>query len=91
MFENKKIKVPAIGDEVYATRIIASWCNVGGNIYSYFTLNGVEEIDAFDEWCHHLGIEDDDISYLRNIWMTGKLELEMAARRYRKELGVLDE
>lgn len=71
MFENKKIHVDGMED-VYVTRIIASWRNKGGDTRS----------DEFEEWLRDIGVSDDDIGYVFHIANNGKLELEYAARLF---------
>lgn len=91
MLENKKIMVPYVGEEVYATRLIASWLNVGGNTYEA-TLNDEGEPEyMFLVWLRGLGISEEDVYYIWDIADCGKMELEHAAKKFRETHGVLDE
>lgn len=90
MVENKVINVPYLNDKVCTFRILASWLNVGGDTFEA-TLNDEGEAEyAFLVWLKALGISEEDA---RDIWNTitcGKLELEMAAKKFRKNHEVLD-
>ena len=91
MFENKKINVPCIGEEVHASRLIASWLNTGGSMCET-TLDdeGMHEF-MFLAWLRSLGISEEDVSYMYNFADTGKLELELLAKKFRETHEVLDE
>lgn len=72
MFENK-----AINGYVYATRFIASWIKVGGQ------LKTGKDIKDFKEWLKSIGeISDDDINHIVFLATNGRLELEDHARRF---------
>lgn len=73
MFENKVIK-----GEV-ATRYIASWLRVGGQLYYG------EDIDNFYNWLLSLGLTEDEAYDILHLAGTGKLELQTSAQHFLKE------
>ena len=75
MFKNKKI------NDEYATRYIASWIRVGGQLYYG------EDVDKFQNWLISMGLSDDDVCYITELARCGKLELEASARKFLKEYG----
>lgn len=91
MFENKKVFVPYLGEEIHVSRLIASWLNAGGDTYEC-TLDdeGAPEY-AFRVWLQALGIEEEDIRYIYDFATNGKLELEILAKKFRRTHEVLDE
>ena len=74
-FENKSIR------GIYATRFIASWLRMGGMLYTR------EDVDDFCSWLSSLGLEMDDINAIVFLAITGKLELEVAAKAFLKKLN----
>ena len=77
MFENK-----AINGYVYATRFIASWIKVGGQ------LRTGKDIKDFKDWLKSIGeISDDDIDHIVFLATNGRLELENHARRFLENLN----
>lgn len=77
MFENK-----AINGYVYATRFIASWIKVGGQ------LRTGKDIKDFKDWLKSIGeISDDDIDRIVFLATNGRLELENHARRFLENLN----
>lgn len=72
-FENKSIR------GIYATRFIASWTKMGGMLYTE------EDLDDFRSWLSWLGLEVDDINTIMFLAITGKLELEVAAKAFLKK------
>lgn len=77
MFDNKKINVRKLGEEVYMSRIIASWLNSNGEINNPYWGN-----TQFRKWCRSLGIDDEDITDMIRILTNGKRELELSAKEY---------
>lgn len=77
MFDNKKIKVRKLDEEVYMSRIIASWLNAKGEINNPYWGN-----TQFRKWCWDLGIDSDDIEHMIRILTNGKRELELLATEY---------
>ena len=72
MFENK-----AINGYVYATRFIASWIKVGGQ------LRTGKDIKDFKDWLKSIGeVSEDDIDRIVYLATNGRLELEDHAKRF---------
>lgn len=72
MFENK-----AINGYVYATRFIASWIKVGGQ------LRTGKDIEDFKDWLKSIGeVSEDDIDHIVYLATNGRLELEAHAKRF---------
>ena len=72
MFENK-----AINGYVYATRFIASWIKVGGQ------LGTGKDIEDFKDWLKSIGeVSEDDIDHIVYLATNGRLELEDHAKRF---------
>ena len=74
-FENKSIR------GIYATRFIASWLKMGGMLCTG------KDVDNFRSWLLSLGLEMDDINTIVFLAITGKLELEVAAKAFLKKLN----
>lgn len=72
MFENKIIK----GE--FASRYIASWIRVGGQLRY-----GKDE-DDFNEWLLSLGLTEDEAYYITNLARCGKLEMQTNAMMFLK-------
>lgn len=70
MFENKIIK----GE--YATRYIASWLRVGGN------LRYGKDVDNFQEWLSSIGLTEEEIYHITELARCGKLELQTSAKSF---------
>lgn len=70
MFENRVIK----GE--YATRYIASWLRVGGE------LRYGEDVDDFKKWLLSIGLNDEEIYYVTELARCGKLELQTSAKQF---------
>lgn len=90
MLENKKVMVPCIGEEVHFSRLIASWLNADKSIYE-----GTLDEEGYPEymflvWLRALGISEEDVRYIWNFATCGKLELEMAAKKFRETHEVLE-
>lgn len=78
MYENKKIYIPKLDEEVHISRIIASWQNRNGIISS-----------GFRAWLKELGLNDYDITYVWQYATNGKLELQDLAEGFMNvHLGV---
>lgn len=78
MLENKKVMIPAIGEEVHYSRIIASWRNTG---HKYFA-------GRFERWVTDtLGLSLDVANELIQFAITGKFELEKLANDEKKEVN----
>ena len=78
MFENKKIYLDCVRNEVHYSRIIASYRNAGGYI---------DEIDNDDfvDWLNLLGIDNPyTISDIIELAANGKMELEQIADKFIK-------
>ena len=72
MFENK-----AINGYVHATRFIASWIKVGGQ------LRTGKDIEDFKDWLKSIGkVSEDDIDRIVYLATNGRLELEDHAKRF---------
>lgn len=76
MFENKLIR------NIHVSRYIASWVNVGGSLRGR----------AFQGWLECLLIDgeyltSDEIAYIRNFALNGKLELEENAKTFLTSLN----
>lgn len=81
MFENRRIKVGRLGgEEIYMSRIIASWLNKGGIIDDRRW-----GTTKFAKWCRALEISEEDIHDMVMLVTNGKLELEIMARAFLKE------
>ena len=91
MFENKKVMVPRIGEEVHTSRLIASWLNAGGNLYEATLDDEGEPEYMFCVWLKALGISEDEVDYIWSVVTCGKLELEISTKRFRKTHEVLVE
>ena len=75
MFENI-----VINGYTYASRFIMSWIRSGGT----FGKRG-QGYDDFRNWLKSLGeLSDEDIQYIVNLAMSGKLELEVSAKDFIK-------
>lgn len=74
MYENKKIYIPKLDEEVHVSRIIASWQN----------RNGVMS-KGFRDWLKGLGLNDHDIAYIWHFATNGKLELQDLADKFLTE------
>ena len=72
MFENRKVYIKALDEEIYISRIIASWKNGGGMIYG----------NVFKKWLESLGINENDVYDIFRFATNGKLELESSAEKY---------
>lgn len=70
MFENKLIN----GE--YATRYIASWVNMHGD------LNSKKSRDVFQDWLVSLGLNEVEVWHIVNLATCGKMELEHSAIEY---------
>ena len=79
MFENKKFDTGFDG-HTYATRFIVSWIREGGQ------LRYGEDIDNFYEWLLSLGLNNDDADYIKFLATNGKLELEISAGKFLKNI-----
>ena len=77
MFENK-----VINGYTYATRFIMSWVRSGGN----FDKRGTG-YDDFRGWLESLGLGDQDINDIMFLAQNGKMELEVSAKNYLKNLS----
>lgn len=75
MFKNK-----LIFGHIYATRFIASWINVGGQLKTR------KDIGDFRNWLSSLNLAGEDIHLIVELATDGKLELEDSARKYLNEL-----
>lgn len=71
MFTNKKIN-----DYTHATRYVASWINVGGQ------LRTDKDIRNFVNWLTSLGLSNEDIRLIKKLATCGKLELEDHAKKF---------
>lgn len=76
MLENKKT-----ANGVHYSRYIASWSRMGGQTDSF---SG--SIDDFDEWLKSLGLSDSDIDNISEMARNGKVELEMSAKMFIKQI-----
>ena len=81
-FENK-----IVGDgTLFYSRIIASWYNAGGVIYSGCQNRITGENWRFVRWLESLGfLTEEQIREIRHMAEDGKLELEDSAKRFLKE------
>lgn len=78
MFDNKIVKVPALGnEEIHISRIIASWTHVGGQITTRRWAK-----TPFANWCVGLGLDTDVIREMVYFATNGKLELEDSAKKF---------
>lgn len=78
MFENKKVHcdLGAAGCyDVYYSRLIASWKNVGGERYPWL----------FDEWLKSLGLNEGAVTECFEMYTNGKLEAERSADQFLKK------
>lgn len=73
MFENKKVFIPKIGEEVHYSRIIASWYNEASR-----------DRYQFIDWLTYLGIAKNDIDEIAEMYDCGKLELESSVKNFIK-------
>ena len=76
MFTNKPIN-----GYTYATRFIASWVREGGK------LRTGKDIDNFYKWLLSLGLTKDDADHIKFLAENGKLELEISAQKFLKDLN----
>ena len=76
MFENT-----IINGYTYATRSIASWGRKGGK------LQYGKDIDNFYKWLLSLGLTKDDADHIKFLAENGKLELEISAQKFLKDLN----
>lgn len=74
MFENKSI------NGIHASRYIASWVRAGGALYYG------EDIHNFYKWLLSLDITEDEAKHIKRLAENGKLELEVSAEAFIKEL-----
>ena len=72
MLENGKVMIPSIGEEVHITRIIASWSKIKGSYDPYM----------MEAWLITLGVSDEDIHEIKEIYTCGKMELEHSAKDF---------
>jgi hypothetical protein len=72
MYENKKVYIPKLDEEVHISRIIASWRNRNGNMF------------GFKSWLKELGLDDYDITRVWYLATNGKLELQNLADEFCK-------
>lgn len=69
-FENK------VFNGEYASRYIASWIVVGGQ------LRYGKDVDNFKEWLLSIGLNQDEADYITELARCGKLELQENAKRF---------
>ena len=74
-FENKSIR------GIYATRFIASWTKMGGMLCT------CEDVDNFRSWLLSLGLNSDEVWPIRYLATAGKMELEVHANAFLKNLN----
>ncbi|MDX9917322.1 MAG: hypothetical protein RBT15_04825 [Gudongella sp.] len=74
MFENVKVK------GVHASRYIMSWIRVGGSLH---WTTGQSD---FADWLESLGLSESEIESICEIARNGKMELEMSAARFLKNI-----
>ena len=74
-FENE----PICG--IYATRFIASWTKMGGMLCCK------KDRDDFHSWLLSLGLNESDTHIIMFLATNGKLELEMNARNFIKNIA----
>lgn len=72
MWENKQIN-----GYTYATRFIASWVRMGGQL----GFHG-EGVDEFKEWLTSLNLKEEDIAHIVFLATNGKMELESTAKKF---------
>ena len=72
-YENKLIFVPYVNEQVYVSRILASWVN---GLWEEKTEIKRIPNQFFRDWLWMLGISKSDIKYIENFASNGKLELE---------------
>lgn len=72
MWENKQIN-----GYTYATRFIASWVRMGGQL----GFHG-EGVNDFRKWLTSLGLNEADINHIVFLATNGKLELESKAKEF---------
>lgn len=78
MFENKKIYIGCVDQNVPYSRIIASYRNAGGYIENM-------DYDDFVEWLGSLGITDGyTVADIVELAINGKIELEHNAEMFLK-------
>ena len=82
MFTNKLVEVPRLGGEqIYMSRIIASWRNKGGDV-----IDRRRGKTSFYRWCTEvLGISDSDTHDMITLATNGKLELEVLTKHFLNE------
>lgn len=69
MFDNKKTQ-----NGIHYSRFIASWANAGGTDWDEY----------FAKWLAENGCTEEDIRAIQEMQMTGKLELEVSAKKFMK-------
>ena len=76
-FENCKIKCVYNNEVFYvhASRYIASFASVGGNVFNR---------TLFGDWLRTLNVDEEGIDFITNFASNGKMELEMSARNFLK-------
>lgn len=74
MFENKLI------NGIHASRYIASWVIAGGSLYYG------EDINDFYKWLLSMDLTEDEAKHIKRLAENGKLELEIRAEKFIKEL-----
>ena len=74
MFENVKVK------GVHASRYIMSWIREGGSLHWMAGTGG------FTEWLESLELSESEIESICEIARSGKMELEMSAARFLKNI-----
>lgn len=71
MYENRQIN-----GYTHATRYIASWLKVGGQ------LRTGEDYDDFKEWLKSLELDERDVNHIYYLAINGKMELEYEAKMF---------
>ena len=74
-FDNESIR------GLSATRFIASWLRMGGMLYTR------EDVDDFCSWLSSLGLTSDEVWSIMYLATTGKMELEVHANAFLKQLN----
>ena len=82
MFENKKVYVSTINEEVHVSRIIASWRNITKRHKDFGHL-GYESV-YFEKWMHYIGLSEEDAEEVYAFATNGKMELEHSANTFIK-------
>lgn len=80
MFENEKVYVSTIDEEVHVSRIIASWRNIAKRRNDIKGL-GYESI-YFEKWMNYIGLSEENAEKVYAFATCGKMELEHAAVKY---------